>query len=107
MPRGAFTAARTFRFDNAEIAAGVGFQLAEELAGEQRFTPQAVHIGRSSDADEESAGYASIDGYLVGENEKFRKVWRVVTRIPVGLAFRCIYNTADTTARDITALEEV
>lgn len=107
MPRGAFTGARTFRFDNTEIASGVGFQMSEDLAGEQRFVTQATHVGRSSDADEESAGYASIDGYLIGENEEYRKVWRVVTRIPVGLAFRCVYNSAATTARDITAIEEV
>lgn len=109
MPSGAFTAARHLAVSDTEIATGTGYQDYKTLRttrGEQ-FTPQAVHIDRSSDTDEDGLGYASIDGFLVGENETHRKTWRVVTHMPVGLAFARVYNTANTTARGISLLEEV
>jgi len=110
MPIGAFTAGRHLPIDDTEIAlADDSYQDFHPIAvglGIQ-FTPQGVHVNYSSNAAQEGAGYAVIDGYLIGENERFRRAWRVLLRQPIGLAFSRIYNSATTTARGITLLSEV
>ena len=110
MPIGAFTAARHLPIDDDLIALGddsyQDFQAVADAMGQQ-FTPQGIHVNYSSNAAQEAAGYAMVDGYLIGENESFRRVWRVILREPVGLAFARIYNSAPTTARGISLLSEV
>ena len=105
MPQGAFGAARSFSFDDAWLATGVGHVDFKDLRGGQDFRPQAVRIDYSTDDTQETAGYAVIDGVLYGENDSFRKTRRIPIRTPVGLAFRKIWATG-TTARGIEILSE-
>jgi hypothetical protein len=110
MPIGAFTAARHLPINDDLIELGddsyQDFQTIANGMGQQ-FTPQGIHVNFSSVPAQEAAGYAIVDGYLIGENESFRRAWRVILREPVGLAFARIYNSATTTARGISLLSEV
>ena len=105
MPQGSWTAAKHYEFDDAILDAGGPVQVFRDLSGGVEFKPQGVHVDRSNNATQEALGYAYIDGYLFGENETFRKRWRVDIGRPVGLAFRAVY-AAQTTARGIRLLCE-
>lgn len=100
MPRGSFTAARHFNIPDGQT---MDFKQAR---GQESFAPQAVMCNSSSDQNEQAAGYAYIDGYLFGENDTHRAIYRIDIGRPVGLAFAKIYAEG-TTARGIKLLSEV
>jgi hypothetical protein len=106
MPRGAFTAGRHISFDDTWLTAGVGSIDFMTLRNGQDFRPQAIYVNNSSNATEETAGYATIRGILHSENDTFVDTYRVDVRRPVGLAFRKIWATG-TTARGIKLLSEI
>lgn len=116
MPRGAFTGARHVSFDDTWLAAGTGVKTYMDLpygdgtqlvsTNRADFRPQGIIVNSSSDATQQTFGYAMIRGYLWGENDQFADTYRVPLGVPVGLAFRAIY-AAGTTARGIKLFEEV
>lgn len=106
MPSGAFTGGMSFEVDDAVLDSGSGFQDFRDIVRPMEFKPQSIHINRSNDSDQDTAGWCVIDGYLFGENEEFRKLWRVPVRQPVGYAFARVYS-AGTTARGIYLVNEV
>lgn len=105
MPAGAFTGARSFEFSNTILATGAGVQTYKDIIGDQAFRPQCLHVNSSVDTDQDDAGWCVIDGYLFGENETFRKLWRIPVRQPVGYAFAAIYSEG-TTGRGIRIISE-
>lgn len=106
MPRGAFTAGRHISFSDTWLAAGVGAMDFKTLENGQDFRPQAIYVNSSSNAAEETAGYATVRGILFGENDTFVDSYRVDIRRPVGLAFRKIWATG-TTARGLKLISEI
>lgn len=105
MPAGSFSAARHLEFSDGWLNSGTGSVDFKDLRGDQDFRPQAVMVNSSTDVDETTAGYATIDGILFGENDSFRRLWTVDLRRPVGLAIRKVW-AAGTTARGILLLTE-
>lgn len=106
MPRGAFTAGRHISLPDAWFSSGASSVDFKTLENGQDFRPQAVYVNNSSNAAEETAGYATIRGILFGENDVFVDSYRVDIRRPVGLAFRKIWATG-TTARGIKMISEI
>ena len=106
MPAGAFTGGMSFELDDTILDSGAGSQDFRDVVRPMEFKPQCIHVNRSNDSDQDDAGWCIIDGYLFGENEEFRKLWRVPVRQPVGYAFAVIYS-AGTTARGIYMVNEV
>ena len=104
MPYGSLTAGRSLAVSDTYPA--VGYQDFVTLRGNTHFNPKAIHINSSSVDAQDLAGYAVVDGFLVGENESHRKLWSIVSRMPIGHAFARIYE-AGTTARGIRLLESV
>ena len=101
MPKGT----RGFRFDDDVLAvAGRSQDVQGLIGGNTDFVPNETIINRSTDQGEETAGYATVTGFLIGENETYIKDYRLLTRRPLSIAFARIYSTG-TTARGITVLE--
>lgn len=106
MPHGALTGARKFEVP-ASFFAGTEESIDfHTLRNHQSFRPQAVLIATSSNATENTAGYATIRGILFGENETFIADYPLNLRQTHGLAFRRIYR-AGTTARGIKIISEI
>jgi hypothetical protein len=102
MPFGSHTIGRAYEFDDTILGEAGSVQTIKDLVdtGKTEFTPQCVYVGTSSDEDEETAGVATINGWLAGENSGMAKSWKVYTKTTVGLAFAGI-NSTGTTARGI------
>lgn len=106
MPRGAFTGARAFEVPAtffSGTAATVDFYT---LKNHESFRPQAISISTSSDATEQTNGYATIRGILWGENDTHVKNWLLNLRQTHGLAFRKIWRVG-TTARGLKLISEI
>jgi hypothetical protein len=106
MPHGSLTGARAFEVPASFFTGTAAHVNFKTLANGESFKPQAVIISTSSDATENTNGYATIRGYLFGENEANVKDWVLNLRQAHGLAFRTIYKTG-TTARGIKIISEI
>lgn len=106
MPAGAFSAARHLSFSDDWLVAGTGALDFKDLRDDMDFRPQAITVDSSSNSTENSDGYATVDGILFGENDSFRRQWKIPLRQPVGLAIRKVWAGAGTTARGISLLTE-
>ena len=76
MPNGSFTAGNGLLLSDAVLDAGLT-QTVRELKDGKSFIPRAVLITRSNNATEETAGYCTINCWLVGQNEASAIFWWV------------------------------
>ena len=112
MPFGAFTAGRHIAFDD-DVLAIAGRVQRVSIRGQRNaslngnmteFRPAATSCNSSSNQTEETAGYAYIHGWLVGENEEMADTYKIISGIVDGRAFAGIYSNG-TTARGIKVYE--
>jgi hypothetical protein len=107
MAAGAFTASSKLAYSDTWLAAGVGAMDYLTLRPQAPiFKPQAIMCNSSSNATEQTAGYAMVRGILYGENDDMVADYRIQIGHPIGLAFRKIWAGANTTARGIKLLCE-
>jgi hypothetical protein len=106
MPHGSLTGARAFQVPNSFFTSSAATLDFKTLANHQSFRPQAITIFQSSDATEQTNGYATIRGILYGENDTHVKDWQLNLRTAHGLAFRKIWRVG-TTARGMKFISEV
>ena len=106
MPHGALTGARAFQVPDSFFTGTAPTIDFKTLANHQSFRPQAITIYQSSNATEQTAGYATVKGILWGENDTHVKNWQLNLRQAHGLAFRKIWRVG-TTARGLKLISEV
>lgn len=106
MPHGALTGARAFEVPASFFTSAATTIDFNTLRDHESFRPQAISISTSSDATEQTSGYATIRGILWGENDTHVKNWLLNLRQTHGLAFRKIWRVG-TTARGLKLISEI